>query len=136
MPFVRLTDRAIREEKRQRQEKQDWLLGNWIIARSVADIMLSEREKPYHPSEKPPEPGVGQVRESRQALEEQQKLIGLSHANPAHFGARHGIPHVFGEPERRIEAAKPRDVRKEIEEREKRLLDSLRLTRETSGDYL
>lgn len=98
MPFERLWARVVSEEQRQKDEKREWILGNWMIARAVADVLLCERAPQYHEKENPPKFGVDQARRDREALQDLQENIGDSHASPAHFGARHGFEHVFGEP--------------------------------------
>lgn len=136
MPVTRLWERIKRETARGKEEDAKWLTGLWMMARSITDALLLERELPYHEKEKPPKFSQGKTRQAREGLKAAQGEVSDSLASAKHFGARYGFGHVLGEPSKSVEAHKPSDVRKEVEERKERLLTALRTHREKHGDAL
>lgn len=107
-----------------------------MMARSITDALLLERELPYHQKEKPPKYSQGKTKQAREGLKAAQGEISDSLASVKHFGARYGLGHVLGEPPKSVEVHKATDVRKEVEERKERLLTALRTHREKHGDAL
>ncbi len=136
MPVTRLWGRVKRETARSKAEDTQWLTGLWMMARSITDALLLERELPYHEKEKPPKFSQGKAKQARESLQAAQGEISDSLASVRHFGARYGFGHVLGEPPGSVEAHRESDVRKEVEERKERLLMALRTHREKHGDAL
>lgn len=128
MPVGRFWGRLERHAERQKAEEQKWLMGLWLMSRSVADVNFLDRDPPYHEKEKPKKSEIGEVQRARASLQAEQGSIQEGLKGPSFFGKRYGLGDVFGDPPEpeKPEVLTAEEIKKREREAEASFVEGLR----------